>query len=78
MEWPPYSPDLNPIEHLWKRLKKNPQNFQPHIKSTSGGRPSVRAKLPEVLPLVWDTIESVYMKTLVERMPRRGTGCSEG
>jgi hypothetical protein len=20
LNWPPYSPDLNPIEHAWKRL----------------------------------------------------------
>jgi len=22
LEWPPYSPDLNPIEHAWPLLKK--------------------------------------------------------
>ena len=22
LEWPPYSPDLNPIKHLWFRLKQ--------------------------------------------------------
>ena len=29
MDWPPYSPDLNPIENLWKLLKDQIIPFHP-------------------------------------------------
>lgn len=35
MKWPPYSPDLNPIENCWKRLKEKVQNQYPRTCSIS-------------------------------------------
>lgn len=31
IEWPPHSPDLNPIEHIWKALKQELVTANPHL-----------------------------------------------
>ena len=31
VDWPPYSPDLNPIEHLWWALKQKLHKLHPEF-----------------------------------------------
>ena len=71
MKWPPYSPDLNPIEHVWKRLKEKLQQQHPYIATMKGGKEAVKAKLREVLPQVWETIEPDYLNNLSRSMCTR-------
>ena len=54
LEWPSQSPDLNPIENLWKELKiqvhkRNPQNV---------------GKLKTVCQQEWEKIDSDFCKKL--------------
>lgn len=61
LEWPPQSPDLNPIEHLWDILKR--EVHQVHSSSIS----NLKARVREV----WENISPEVTAKLVESIPRR-------
>ena len=61
LEWPPYSPDLNPIEHLWKVLDE--QTIERRPKNENG--------LYELLKNEWANIPKETIEKLVKSMPRR-------
>lgn len=56
---PAYSPDRNPIEHVWIELKKRLQEQYPKIGATPGGKDKVKQRVAEVLLLMLRRVEFV-------------------
>ena len=71
MIWPQNSPDLNPIEHVWVRLKDKLQEHFPEVATMAGGAKTIKARLAEVLPLCWEMIEPEFFESLWYSMPAR-------
>ena len=52
MEWPPNSPNMNPIEHMWRVLKAALHKCFPDTSTLGGGPEKVREVLEERLKIV--------------------------
>ena len=68
---PPYSPDLNPIEHASMLIKRQVTECYPDLQNTSGSVDTVKAQLAEVLPVCWEKILETQFDTLSKSMPDR-------
>ncbi|UYV75297.1 Transposase [Cordylochernes scorpioides] len=66
LPWPPYSPDLSPIEHVWdiigRRLHALPQ-------------PRSEAELWQMVEREWRAIPQDAIRTLIDSLPRRVAAC---
>ena len=70
IEWPPYSPDLNPIEHLWWALKKKVHELYPQFDRI--GNSEIEWDIFEAgLVEAWATLPDSLIARLIESMPRR-------
>ena len=70
MEWPPYSPDLNPIEHLWYRLKELLYTRHPELLELGKGNEACEAMTTALIE-VWKEIERQLMDSLIDSMTTR-------
>ena len=61
MDWPSMSPDLNPIEHLWRILK-----WKVEVCKVSN-----ICQLPDIVMEKWKSILVTTCEALVNSMPRR-------
>ncbi|UYV71963.1 hypothetical protein LAZ67_9001368 [Cordylochernes scorpioides] len=66
LPWPPYSPDLSPIEHVWdiigRRLHALPQ-------------PRSEDELWQMVEREWRAISQDAIRTLIDSLPRRVAAC---
>lgn len=67
---PPYSPDLNPIEHIWVHMKRVLHKKYPDIVLMKDSK-KVKLRLAEVLPQVWEEIPERYFEAMLDSMPDR-------
>jgi len=63
LNWPPQSPDLNPIENLWNWIKRKLESEFPF--------PTTREQLIGYVMEIWDKIPEKIVETLCESVPRR-------
>jgi hypothetical protein len=71
LKWPPYLPDLNLIENLWRKLKELVYEVQPDIDNIAGGEDKVREAMEAALVKAWRLIPQSYFDACWKSMPKR-------
>jgi transposase len=61
MDWPSYSPDLNPIENLWADVKRRAEAYNPRNVE----------ELKKALRTAWEETSPKLIKKLIKSMPKR-------
>lgn len=70
MDWPPHSPDLNPIEPVWRLLKLKLFELYPDLVNM-GQSESDWAYFRRCLVAVWDILDQRVIDSLIRSVPRR-------
>ena len=68
IDWPPYSPDLNPIEHIWKMMKDKIEFSYPNL---AGGRWRPSDQICAIVKEAWDSVSIQELIVLIGSMHDR-------
>jgi hypothetical protein len=69
-DWPPYSPNMNPIEHVWYLLKKYVLDHYLELATIGSGEDAIAA-LAKALVEAWNALLDSLFATLIKSMPNR-------
>jgi hypothetical protein len=67
LPWPPRSPDLSPIEHVWDMIGQRLKNL--------ARRPQTIQQLRHEIQVTWDALPQGEIDNLIRSMPRRVAEC---
>jgi len=67
---PPHSPDLNPIEHVWKKIKEILHRDFPKLCYLTNNEANV-ARVEAALKTAWWRVPQGLIDNLIRSMPRR-------
>ena len=70
-KYPVYSPDLNPIEHIWAYMKCQLNKKYPNLLNIPGRPAVVKEALADALLEIWNGIPESLLESLYTSMPCR-------
>jgi len=71
MVWPPYSPDLNPIEHVWAELKKLIHKLHPELFTMEGPEGAIIERIKSAVYEAWELLSDEFLYGLIDSMKAR-------
>lgn len=74
LEWPPYSPDLNPIEHVWRMLKHKLHKLFPELFDLRRNLQDIKV-FKECLQKAWAALDQNKISALIDSVERRRRQC---
>ena len=69
--WPPYSPDLNPIEHAWVKLKERIYLPHPDLEPSNGTKEQLKEPFFKAMKEAWESVGQGFFDGLVRSMEKR-------
>lgn len=70
LDWPPYSPDLNPIENVWSLLKERICKKYPNLAGIAKNNKSKRLLVRAAIN-IWESFGEDELNSLMETMVNR-------